>query len=157
MVSVWLQDGSDISFTLQAKSASQTVGRVQGHTRKGHRGKHPENTLKLPAKHPVTYAICGYALCTLSRQVKTNHRSPQPQPNCPQPSAIRAPRMLWAKLWERGLVMTCMLSPTCVLMDVRTSAHTIGTKLLHTVFLCFGEFFSVIVTGNFTACNSWEN
>ena len=24
-------------------------------------------------------------------------------------------------------------------------------------FFCFGELFSVIITGNFTACNSWEN
>ena len=33
----------------------------------------------------------------------------------------------------------------------------LGAKLLHTVFFCFGEFFSVVITGNFTAYNSWAN
>ena len=33
----------------------------------------------------------------------------------------------------------------------------IGDKIITYRFLCFGELFSVIITGNFTACNSWGN
>ena len=37
--------------------------------------------------------------------------------------------------------------------------RTIGDKIItyRFFFLCFGELFSVIITGNFTARNSWEN
>ena len=35
--------------------------------------------------------------------------------------------------------------------------YTIGDKIITYRSLCFGELFSVIITGNFTACNSWGN
>ena len=33
----------------------------------------------------------------------------------------------------------------------------LGTKLLHNVLFCFGDLFSVIITGSFTAYHSWGN